>query len=191
MTRDLSKQDFQSYRLSPMQTTLGFFTYFQSSTEVMTLQVFFWQTAHLIPTTICEFKSAIRKDATIYDAWEQIFFSYSRYIPKLLLYTFLAVISNGIRSMFTMIKGAFAKERLLQIIRDFIFYPDDAKAMAIVCRYPQFFAATKMFANIKIHLRPIGDGRGGTYFGATNCGKTYTMLFFSERDLLRLHKHAD
>ena len=51
--------------------------------------------------------------------------------------------------------------------------------MAIVCRYPQFFAATKMLANIKEHLRPIGDGKGGTYFGATGCGKTYTMLFLA------------
>ena len=162
-----------------------------------------------IPIAICEFKSAIREDATIHDAWEQIFFRYSRDIPKLLRYNFLAVISDGantklgsiftpyenfyswnkisdaeeisdgIGSLFTMIKSAFAKERLLQILRDFIFYPDDAKSVAIVCRYPQFFAATKMFANIRNHLRPNGDGKGGTYFGATGCGKTYTMLFLA------------
>lgn len=163
-----------------------------------------------IPIAICEFKSAIREDATIHDAWEQIFFRYSRDIPKLLRYNFLAVISDGantkfgsvftpyenfyswnkveadeevsdgIRSLFTMIKGAFSKARILQILRDFIFYPDDdSKCMAIVCRYPQFFAAIKMFANIKKHLRPNGDGKGGTYFGATGCGKTFTMLFLS------------
>ena len=48
-----------------------------------------------IPIAICEFKSAIREDATIHDAWEQIFFRYSRDIPKLLRYNFLAVISDG------------------------------------------------------------------------------------------------
>lgn len=164
-----------------------------------------------IPIAICEFKSAIREDTTIHDAWEQIFFRYRRDIPKLLRYNFLAIISDGantklgsiftpyekffswnkisdteeisdgISSLFTMIKGAFAKERLLQILRDFIFYPDDdSKSLAIVCRYPQFFAATKMLANIKEHLRPIGDGKGGTYFGATGCGKTYTMLFLAK-----------
>ena len=42
-----------------------------------------------------------------------------------------------------------------------------------MCRYPQFFAAEKMLDNIKRHLRPAGDGKGGTYFGATGCGKTY------------------
>ena len=163
-----------------------------------------------IPIVICEFKSAIREDATIHDAWEQIFFRYSRDIPRLLRYNFLAVISDGvntkfgsvftpyenfyswnkveadekvsdgIRSLFTMIKGAFSKARILQIFRDFIFYPDDdSKSVAVVCRYPQFFAATKMLANIKKHLRPSGDGKGGTYFGATGCGKTFTMLFLS------------
>ena len=163
-----------------------------------------------IPVAICEFKSAIREEVTIYDAWEQIFYRYRRDIPKLLRYNFLALISDGantklgsvfttyenfyswnkisgteksvdgISSLFAMIKGAFAKERLLQILRDFIFYPDDnSKSAEIVCRYPQFFGAMKMFANIKNHLKPIGDGKGGTYFGATGCGKTYTMLFLS------------
>ena len=129
-----------------------------------------------IPIVIFEFKSAIREDTTIHDAWEQIYNRYSRDIPRLLKYNFLAVISdgantkigsiftpyenfyswnkmnefekvsNGISSLFTCIKGAFAKERILKIVRDFIFYPDtENKNLAIVCRYPQFFAATKVF----------------------------------------------
>ena len=48
-----------------------------------------------------------------------------------------------------------------------------------MCRYPQFFAANKLYENIKAHLRPEGDGKGGTYFGATGCGKSYTMLFLT------------
>lgn len=42
-----------------------------------------------------------------------------------------------------------------------------------------------MLANIKLHMRPAGDGKGGTYFGATGCGKTYTMLFLSRLIMLR------
>ena len=163
-----------------------------------------------IPVTICEFKSAINEDTTIHDAWEQITKRYTRDIPKLMKYCFLSVISdgantrlgsiftpyeyyyswnkandtdtvaNGISSLKTMIEGAFAPERILRVLRDFIFYPDDSKkSEVIVCRYPQFFAANKMLANIKEHMRPAGDGKGGTYFGATGCGKTYTMLFLS------------
>ena len=163
-----------------------------------------------IPVTICEFKTAIEEDTTIYDAWEQITIRYCRDIPKLMRYCFLSVISdgantrmgsiftpyqyyyswnkandtdkvsNGISSLFTMIKGAFAKNRVLSLLRDFVFYPDDsAENEAIVCRYPQFFGAQRMLDSIRQHLRPEGDGKGGTYFGATGCGKTYTMLFLS------------
>ena len=163
-----------------------------------------------IPVAICEFKTAIEEDTTIYDAWEQITIRYCRDIPKLMRYCFLSVISdgantrmgsiftpyqyyyswnkandtdrvsNGISSLFTMMKGAFAKNRILSLLRDFVFYPDDsAENEAIVCRYPQFFGAQRMLDSIRQHLRPEGDGKGGTYFGATGCGKTYTMLFLS------------
>ena len=54
----------------------------------------------------------------------------------------------------------------------------------MVCRYPQFFAATKLLENIKLHQKPQGDGKGGTYFGATGCGKSFTMLFLT-RMLMR------
>ena len=163
-----------------------------------------------IPIAICEFKSAIEEDTTIHDAWEQITIRYCRDIPKLMKNCFLSVVSdgantrmgsiftpyeyyyswnkaddedkvsNGISSLLTMIKGAFAKERVLSLLRDFVFYPDDStKNEVIICRYPQFFGAKKMLDNIRKHMRPNGDGKGGTYFGATGCGKTYTMLFLA------------
>lgn len=45
-------------------------------------------------------------------------------------------VANGISSLMTMIKGAFAKDRVLKLLRDFVFYPDDSKKNeAIVCRY--------------------------------------------------------
>lgn len=169
-----------------------------------------------IPVTIFEFKTAIEEDKTIYDAWEQIHIRYYRDIPKLLKYCCMSVISdgantklgtifskykyfyswnkanekdkvsNGISSLFTMIEGVFSKERILQIIRDFIFYPDvSEKEEAIICRYPQYFATQKMLESLKVHKKPEGDGRGGIYFGATGCGKTYAMLFLSRKLMLR------
>lgn len=169
-----------------------------------------------IPIAICEFKSAILEDTTVYDAWEQITIRYCRDISKLMKYCFISIVSdgantkmgsiftpyeyyyawnkandldkvsNGISSLLTMIKGAFAKDRVTHLLRDFVFYPDDSKKNdAIVCRYPQFFGALKMLDHIKAHLRPDGDGKGGTYFGATGCGKTYTMLFLSRLIALR------
>jgi type I restriction enzyme R subunit len=47
----------------------------------------------------------------------------------------------------------------------------------VLCRYPQYYAAKKLYDNIKLHRKPLGDGKGGTYFGATGCGKSFTMLF--------------
>lgn len=170
-----------------------------------------------IPVAIFEFKTAIEEDTTIHDAWKQITVRYARDIPKLLKYCCLAVVSdgantklgtiftpyeyfyawnkandedkvsNGISSLFTMVEGAFSKERLTAILRDFIFYPDDSKkSEAIVTRYPQYFAATKMLDSICAHMRPESDGKGGTYFGATGCGKTYAMMFLSR--LLNTHR---
>lgn len=87
---------------------------------------------------------------------------------------------DGISSLINMIKGLFKKERLLSVIKDFIYFPDATeKDLKIVCRYPQFYATNKLFNNIKAHIRPFGDGKGGTYFGATGCGKSYTMLFLT------------
>ena len=163
-----------------------------------------------IPVAIFEFKTAIEENKTINDAWEQINTRYVRDIPKLLKYNFLSVITDGantkmgtvftpyeyyyawnkindeeklrdgIGSLFTMIKGAFAKDRITKILSDYVFYPDNSKDnLEIICRYPQFFAAEKILKNIELHQKPGGDGKGGTYFGATGCGKTYTMLFLS------------
>ena len=87
---------------------------------------------------------------------------------------------DGINAMHSLIKGMFDKNRLRDIIRNFIFIPDTSKKdEKIVCRYPQYYAANKLYQNIKKEQRPKGSGKGGTYFGATGCGKSFTMLFLS------------
>jgi len=87
---------------------------------------------------------------------------------------------DGIDSLFTMIHGLFDKDRLRDVIRNFIYFPDSSKKEEkIVCRYPQYYGARKLFSNIRKHRKPEGDGKGGTYFGATGCGKSFLMLFLS------------
>lgn len=90
------------------------------------------------------------------------------------------ILEGAFDTMFTMMHGLFRKERLLNVVHNFIFLPDTPKGEdKIVCRYPQYFATTQLFSNILKHsrLNADGDGKGGTYFGATGCGKSYTMLF--------------
>lgn len=85
---------------------------------------------------------------------------------------------DGIDSMFTLIQGMLHHNRLRDIVRNFIYLPDASKKVEkIVCRYPQYYAARALYDSIKKAQRPEGDGKGGTYFGATGCGKSFTMLF--------------
>lgn len=174
-----------------------------------------------IPVVVLEFKSAVQENTTIMDAYKQLTIRYRRDIPELFKYNAFVVISDGannkygsffspydffyawrkinsedkefdgINSLVTMMKGLFRKDRLLTVIKDFIYFPDNSdKDLKIVCRYPQFFAASKLFENIKAHMRPEGDGKGGTYFGATGCGKSYTMLFLTRMLMKSTYFHS-
>ena len=87
----------------------------------------------------------------------------------------------------TMIKGVYSHERFLEIFRDYIYFQDsiyDSDEVEIVCRYPQFFAARLLKQSI-VNSVVTRSGKGGTYFGATGCGKTYTMAFLARQLALR------
>jgi len=168
-----------------------------------------------LPLVVFEFKSAIRENATLHDAYKQLTIRYARDIPELMKYNALCVISDGVNnkmgslfadyeffytwqkitgneeaksatqkdgvnSLHTMLQGLFDQQRLRQVIQHFIHFADVSKAeVKIVCRYPQFYAAQKLYQHILQHRKPDGDGKGGTYFGATGCGKSFTMLFLT------------
>ena len=87
----------------------------------------------------------------------------------------------------TMIKGVYSPERFLEIFRDYVYFQDeryDSEEVELVCRYPQFFATRLLKASI-VKSVIKGTGKGGTYFGATGCGKTYTMAFLARQLALR------
>lgn len=171
-----------------------------------------------LPLVVLEFKSAIKENATIKNAYTQLSVRYLRDIPELFKYNAFCVISDWINnkmwslfssydffyswrktdfeskpvdwinSLFTMIQWLFNKTRLLDIIKNFIYFPDTSRNdQKIVCRYPQYYAANKLLENIKICMKPNGDGKWGTYFGATGCGKSFTMLYLTR--LLMKSKH--
>jgi type I restriction enzyme, R subunit len=87
----------------------------------------------------------------------------------------------------TMIKGVYSPVRFLEILRDYIYFQDsiyDSDEREIVCRYPQFFAS-KLLKESIVNSVITSSGKGGTYFGATGCGKTYTMAFLARQLALR------
>ena len=86
----------------------------------------------------------------------------------------------------TIVAGVYEPNRFLEIIRDFVYFPDKKhdKDEEVVCRYPQFFA-TRMLKESVIKAHASNNRKGGTYFGATGCGKTYTMMFLARQLSLR------
>lgn len=109
-----------------------------------------------LPLVVLEFKSAIREEATIYNAYEQITKRYVRDIPDLFKYNSFVVISDGVNnkygsvfadydyyygwrrrdenfeevdgidSAFSMVMGLFKKDRFIDIIKNFVYFPDKA-----------------------------------------------------------------
>ncbi|SMM97883.1 Type I restriction-modification system, restriction subunit R [uncultured Candidatus Thioglobus sp.] len=176
-----------------------------------------------LPIVVFEFKSAIREEATIHNAFEQLTIRYKRDIPELFKYNAFCIISDGVNnkagsffapyefyyawrrvalsaynaqaeglakevdgidSMFTLVQGMLNQNRLRDIIQNFIYIPDTSKKdEKIVCRYPQYYAARVLYENIKKAEKQLdgsgGNGKGGTYFGATGSGKSFTMLYLT------------
>ncbi len=171
-----------------------------------------------MPLCVIELKNPADAHATVYDAWEQIYYRYWRDIPHLLHYCPLACISDGVKTRLgtvrtpyehfyawrrvndgdpvstlpfeetkAMIKGVYSPSRFLEIFRDYIYFRDsvyDRDEFEIVCRYPQFFA-TRLLKQSIIRSVVEKSGKGGTYFGATGCGKTYTMAFLARQLSMR------
>ncbi|MFV0163650.1 HsdR family type I site-specific deoxyribonuclease [Empedobacter falsenii] len=87
---------------------------------------------------------------------------------------------SGIETTTSIVHGMLNQNRLVDIIHNFVLFPDSSKhELKVLSRYPQYYAANKLYQNIKAHRKPEGDGKGGTYFGATGCGKSYTMLYLT------------
>jgi type I restriction enzyme R subunit len=173
-----------------------------------------------LPLVVFEFKTAIQENTTIHNAYVQLTTRYKRDIPELFKYNAFCIISDGVNnkagsffapyefyyawrriaglakdvdgidSMFTLVQGMLHKNRLRDIIQNFIYIPDSSKKdEKIVCRYPQYYAARSLYENIKKAEKPDGDGKGGTYFGATGSGKSFTMLYLTR--LLMKSKHFE
>lgn len=166
-----------------------------------------------LPVVVMELKTPVKEEITIEDAFRQLTVRYRRDIPELYKYNAFVVISDGvntkvgsvfadlnnfyawrskgtaeeadgIKALYTMLDGLFNRVSLLDVLRDFIYFPDKSdKELKIVCRYPQFYATNSLYKNILKHV-DAGDNKGGTYFGATGCGKSFTMLYLA-RKLMR------
>lgn len=78
----------------------------------------------------------------------------------------------------TMIDGMLPKERLLDIIQNFVCFNDSSeKVVKIIAAYHQYFAVRK--AIVRAEEAVNGDGRIGVFWHTQGSGKSLSMVFFA------------
>ena len=155
-----------------------------------------------LPLVIFELKSPARAEADNEDAYQQIQ-NYKRQIPTLFVYNAFCVISDMLQTKVgtitadesrfvewksvdgsyeatqfadwqTPLEGIFPKERLVDILRNFLLYSGDAK---IIASYHQYFAVNKALDRVREAIE--GDGRGGVFWHTQGSGKSLSMVFLA------------
>ncbi|MDD3172749.1 MAG: type I restriction endonuclease subunit R [Herbinix sp.] len=160
-----------------------------------------------IPLVLFELKSAVSEEATMEYAYNQVK-NYQKDIPTLFHYNAFNVISDGVNaSMGTitadytrymtwkskdgeppvkdfspisvLMEGVFKKERLLDIIRNFIVYQDiKGNTVKIVAGYHQYFAVRKAVERTKLALQK-NDKKVGVVWHTQGSGKSFSMVFYT------------
>lgn len=87
---------------------------------------------------------------------------------------------HGPREMETLLRGVFAPERFLALLRDFIVFGDRGEGpFKIIGGYHQFHGARKALANAIGAAKPEGDRRIGVIWHTQGSGKSLLMAFFA------------
>lgn len=159
-----------------------------------------------MPLVVFELKSPSREETDASDAYKQLR-NYMRHIPSLFIPNAFCVMSdltetrvgtitaneeryvawkssNGDYSETaqadwrTMLDGMFVKERLLDIIRNFICFNDSAESVVkILAGYHQYFAVRKAAERAVEAVQ--GDGKIGVFWHTQGSGKSLSMVFFA------------
>lgn len=79
-----------------------------------------------------------------------------------------------------MLSGAFAPERLLDLIHNFVLFEVDAgKATKVLAKYHQVDAVNRAVEATAEAMR--GDGRAGVVWHTQGAGKSYSMVFYAQK----------
>lgn len=91
--------------------------------------------------------------------------------------------SNNTHKLDIMIDGVFTKERLLDILKNNIFFmeKDKEEPIKIISQYHQYFGVRKAEQSIKKHIRPNGDGKAGIIWHTQGSGKSFSMVMLTHR----------
>lgn len=161
-----------------------------------------------IPMVLFELKNMVNADTTIEDAYKQIK-NYQLDIPTLFYYNAFNVISDGldtrvgtITSDFTrymtwksengerpeesgvnyfstLIHGVFPKERILDLIRNFIVFQNSkGRTIKIMAGYHQYFAVRKAVERTRKSLEE-NSRKVGVVWHTQGSGKSLSMVFYA------------
>ncbi|MBE5970065.1 MAG: type I restriction endonuclease subunit R [Lachnospiraceae bacterium] len=159
-----------------------------------------------LPLVLIELKSPSREETDASEAYTQIR-NYIHEIPSMFIYNCICVMSDHLTSKAgtitagedrfmewktkdgsyentqyaqfdTFFEGIFEKERLLDIIKNYIcFSKDGIKRVKILAGYHQYFAVNKAIESTK---RAIGtDGKAGVFWHTQGSGKSLSMVFYA------------
>jgi type I restriction enzyme, R subunit len=163
-----------------------------------------------LPLVLVELKASHKN---LRNAYQQNIRDYKDTIPQLFWYNAFIIISNGIESkvgtitgayehfsewkkvkdekeigkvsLETVIKGTCEPMRLLDIIENFILFDDSrGERVKAIARYFQFFGVNRAFEQVK--KRDKNKGRLGVFWHTQGSGKSYSMVFLSQKVFRKL-----
>ena len=163
-----------------------------------------------LPLVLIELKASHKN---LRNAYQQNIRDYKDTIPQLFWYNAFIIISNGIESkvgtitgayehfnewkkvkdekeigkvsLETVIKGTCEPARLLDIIENFILFDDSrGERVKAIARYFQYFGVNRAFEEVK--NRDKNKGRLGVFWHTQGSGKSYAMIFLSQKVFRKL-----
>ena len=159
-----------------------------------------------LPVVLIELKSPSREETDASEAYRQLR-NYMHEIPSMFIYNTICVMSDQLTSKAgtitsgedrfmewktkdgsyentqyaqfdTFFEGMFQKERLLDIIKNFIcFSIEGTQIFKILAGYHQYFAVNKAIASTK--KATVTDGKGGVFWHTQGSGKSLSMVFYA------------
>ena len=159
-----------------------------------------------LPVVLVELKSPSREETDASEAYTQIR-NYMHEIPSMFIYNCICVMSDHLTSKAgtitsgedrfmewktkdgnyentqyaqfdTFFEGMFTKERLLDIIKNFICFSNEGlKKYKILAGYHQYFAVNKAIESTR-HAT-VTDGKGGVFWHTQGSGKSLSMVFYA------------
>ncbi len=159
-----------------------------------------------LPVVLIELKSPSREETDASEGYLQIR-NYMKEIPSMFIYNCICVISDHLTSKAgtitsgedrfmewktkdgsyentqyaqfdTFFEGMFEKERLLDIIKNFICFSNEGlKKFKILAGYHQYFAVRKAIESTK--NATVTDGKGGVFWHTQGSGKSLSMVFYA------------